>query len=219
MRKRFPLALGLAAGLALIPGAALAHHPEVEADQNCDGTVTWSAEAWANDDPDRRVNHRIEIRVFGAGLPAEGKVIKIGEFTEDNDYAFGGSHRLDEPGEVTVRATSLVRWGEDEDRGDLNEFREATAEPDESCDGDESSATTTTVGAEVVDVTPTDVSGAVTDSPTVASPEAVAARGATAAELPFTGGTTVPLLIAGLVLLVSGIWILRNGRRRAGQSD
>jgi LPXTG-motif cell wall-anchored protein len=214
MRMRFPLAVGLAAGLALIPGTALAHHPEIKASQACDGLVKWTAEAWENDDADRRVNDKIEIRIFGEGLPTAGKVVTIGEFNEDNDYKFSGVYQLSEPVKVTVKATSLVRWGEDAERGDLNEFREDTAQPDEDCDSGEVITAPETTTPQLIDISPdATVPGEAGDPPTLASPAAVEGE-----QLPFTGNNTVPLLIAGLVLLAAGIWILRHGRR-AGHSD
>jgi LPXTG-motif cell wall-anchored protein len=213
MRMRFPLAVGLAAGLALIPGAALAHHPEVKASEACDGLVEWTAEAWDNDDPDRRINAKVEVRIFGEDFPEEGKVLKIGAFNEDNDYKFSGTYQLGNAGKVTIKATSLVRWGAEADHGDLNEFRKDTAQPGENCtSGEQTEAPPTT--APFIEISPeTTMPEQVTGPATVASPAAVAAE-----QLPFTGASTVPLLIAGSVLLGAGVWILRNSRR-TGQSD
>jgi LPXTG-motif cell wall-anchored protein len=222
IRKRIPLALGLAAAVALVPGTAFAHHPEVTVDQDCGGTLTWRAEAWANSDADRRVNHKVEVRIFGEGLPKDGKVIKIGRFDEANGYRFSGTYELPEPEDIEIKATSLVKWGEDQKYGDLNEFRTDEVgvddAEDDDCD-DEDATTGTTVlepptAAPVVTTAPDPVDGAVTDQPQVVSPAV-----ADAEQLPFTGSNTVPLMIGGLVLLAAGLTLLRRGRHQPRHSN
>ncbi|HKE97611.1 MAG TPA: hypothetical protein VKG45_01560 [Actinomycetes bacterium] len=215
MRKRLVVAAGLAALLALIPSAALAHWPEIKGEQRCelngqgDGvlySLHFVATAWNEEgiDPDRRVNRQIAITVTDA---ASGQLIwqddDAGEFKADNGYQFGGAVDLgSQPRTVKVLAKAMVPWGPDPEHplADEGQHRETTVEPAGDCPQPVPSTTTPpSTKVEIQTVTPS-------PSPTPSGGN----------ELPFTGSGSAATLIAGLALLLVGYLALRITRRRAG---
>jgi MYXO-CTERM domain-containing protein len=211
MRRRLFVALGLAVLIALVPGAALAHYPEVQGEQRCelnedgDGvlyTLHYTATAWNEEglDPDRRVNQQIGITVTDKH---SGQVIwqddDAGEFDADNGYSFSGTVDLgSEPRTVIVRAQAMVPWGPDPENNPLADegpAKEKKVRPKGDCP--EPTPTTTpppTTKVEILTETPT-------PTPT--------------GELPFTGSGSPATLIAGFALLVVGYLALRITRHRA----
>jgi len=97
MRKRLFVILGLVLGLALVPGLASAHHPEVAGEQDCDGTLTYTVTAWNGKTEASRTNPDIRVKV-------DGVLVQTGAFNKENGFEFTGTVELGEPKTVVVWA-------------------------------------------------------------------------------------------------------------------
>ena len=216
MRTRPVLVFAVAAAIALVPSAALAHHPEIAGEQTCDGTVSFTAVAW-NDQgatPERRTNNDVRVKL----MEVDGSAT-IAEFDDhfgpDNNWAFSGTHQLDRPRELVIKVTAKPRWGPEQDLAEPNTNRRTTVSPPSGC---EATATTAAPATTSAPTSSTVAAVVVTAGPATGG----GATSATTAEgtLPFTGAsTTIPLLLGGLALVGGGLAALRLGRYRPGRSS
>jgi hypothetical protein len=190
MQRRAFIVLVLALSLAAIPRVALAHFPEVEGTQDCSGKVSYTARAWNGPDDASRTNPDI-------GVYVDGTLVQHGAFTPENDFTFSGSVQLDAPKTVHVKVVALAPWGSGRPAGASRETTVRAPKDCETTTTTESTATTTTV-----------------PSPTTAPPSSVAPSTTIAGRLPFTGGSTVPMIVVGLLLVGAGALAVISGRRR-----
>jgi hypothetical protein len=239
MRTRLFVAIGLAVCLALVPGLALAHHPVVSGEQDCDGTLTYTVRAWNGKTDASRTNPDVRVKV-------DGVLVQTGAFTKENGFQFSGTVELGAPRTVVVWAKAFADWGNGTAPG---EARQVTVYPPEDCPPPSSSTSTpgsststpTTAGptttvppttpptsgtaAPTSTMAPTTTAGQTTTTaavpPSTVAPTTIAQPTTTVEDggLPFTGANAVPLLLTGLVLLAGGYLALRFGRRHAQRSD
>lgn len=94
-----------------------AHHPEVQASVDCNGLISYSASAWVTDNPLRRENHDVRIRLAtndGSGFGAFTEIGQ-GQFlpTQNPQFQFSGTHQLTQPfpQSFKVQAIAVVKWG------------------------------------------------------------------------------------------------------------
>lgn len=116
--------IATAGAFLLGAGGADAHHPEVEV--TClawPATLRVTATAWDAPTLDERVNHQVQITFDGVPLTT-------GVFDAANGYHFTVDVAAPvQTGTHVVRATTLARWGANEDDPDpvgVGEYREAT---------------------------------------------------------------------------------------------
>jgi hypothetical protein len=193
MRRRVFVVLVLALCVAAIPRVALAHFPEVQGTEDCSGTVSYTVKAWNGPDAESRTNPDI-------GVYVDGKLVQHGAFTPENNFTFTGSVKLEAPKTVHVKAVALAPWASGKPAGGS---RETTVRAPTDCE------TTTTTESPTTTVAPT------TAPPTTAPPSSSVSPSTTVAgELPFTGGSTVPLLVIGFVLAAGGAAFVIAGKRR-----
>jgi hypothetical protein len=189
MQRRLFVVLVLALCVAAIPRAALAHFPEVEGTEDCGGTVNYTVRAWNGPTPVSRTNPDI-------GVYVDGQLVQHGAFTPENNFTFTGSVKLDAPKTVHVKAVALAPWASGTKPGGS---RETTVRAPTDCE------TTTT----------TSVAPATTAPPTTQPPSSAVAPSTTVAgKLPFTGSSTVPMLVVGLLLVATGAAVVISGKRR-----
>jgi len=96
-------------GLTALPASA--HHPELTAQANCDGTITYTATAWRSTDGPGRENPdvRIQVSVDGGAWTEIGH----GSFAAAS-YAFSGTWDAGTPypSSVRIRAYAAGAWGD-----------------------------------------------------------------------------------------------------------
>jgi hypothetical protein len=124
------------------------------------------------------------------GVYVDGTLVQHGAFTPENDFTFSGSVQLDAPKTVHVKVVALAPWGSGRPAG---ASREITVRAPSDCE----TTTTTTVSP-----------------PTTAPPSSVAPSTTIADQLPFTGSSTVPMIVVGLLLVAAGALAMISGRRR-----
>jgi hypothetical protein len=84
-------------GGVVFAGSANAHHPEIEATWDCDGTVTYTARSWAGDTDDSKTNPSIDVswtedQAHFTGVPADvWNHVRNDHFGPDNGFQFSGS--------------------------------------------------------------------------------------------------------------------------------
>ena len=82
-------------GGVVFAGVADAHHPEIEATWACDGTVTYTAFAWAGTTPEARTNPSIDVHWTedqSDPVPADAWTHVVnGAFDETNSFQFTGT--------------------------------------------------------------------------------------------------------------------------------
>jgi len=124
------------------------------------------------------------------GVEVNGTLVQHGSFSAANNDQFTGSGELGSPQTAHIKATALAPWGSGVAPG---QSRSATVKAPTNCE------TTTTVGP-----------------PTTVAPSSSVAPSTTTAGggLPFTGKSTVPMLVVGLVLVAGGATFVISGRRR-----
>jgi hypothetical protein len=196
MRRRVFVVLVLALCVAAIPRVALAHFPEVQGTQDCSGTVSYTVTAWNGPDAESRTNPDI-------GVYVDGKLVQHGAFTPENNFTFTGSVKLEAPKTVHVKAVALAPWASGKPAGGS---RETTVRAPKDCETTTttSSPTTTTIESPTTTAPPT------TQPPSSSGLPTTTVGG----ELPFTGGSTVPLLVIGLIMAAGGAAFVIAGKRR-----
>lgn len=125
------LVASLALGVAFAT-AAYAHHPEITASSNCDGTVTFVSEAWESSNPDQRTNPDIRISVSTNGGPFVDLPAKPAyHYNAANDYQFTDTFT---PAAgwttVSVRATAMASWASGASAGDSRTTPDITPQTD-----------------------------------------------------------------------------------------
>lgn len=195
MQRRVFVVLVLALCVAAIPRIALAHFPEVEGTEDCSGTVSYTVRAWNGPDDVSRTNPDI-------GVYVDGQLVQHGAFTPENDFTFTGSVKLDAPKTVHVKAVALAPWASGRPAGGS---RETTVRAPKDCETTTTESTTTTSVAPTTTVAP----------PTTQPPNTTGTPTTTGGgELPFTGSSTVPLLVIGLILAAGGAAFVIADKRR-----
>jgi hypothetical protein len=189
MQRRVFVILVLALCIAAVPRAALAHFPAVQGTEDCTGRLSYTVTAWNGPTPESRTNPDI-------GVTVNGKEVQRGSFSPANGFRFTGSVELGTPQTAHVRVTALAPWGNGAAAG---QSRSATVKAPTDC---ETATTGTTTPARVA------------PSSSVAPPASVAPSSTVAGSLPFTGRSTVPTLVVGLLLVAGGAASVASGRRR-----
>ena len=227
MRTRLRLGAATAIGLGVLllatvlASPALAWHANVTVSARClDGQVRihYKVEAWEKD-------HEATVDV---SYELNGEVTEL----ESDDHFFGPKHNqfsghFDLPAGTTGKITFLAvaHWSNGETSSDKGS---AELPPADKCDEEE--PTTTTVAEEPTTTAPEEEPTTTTpEEPTTTAPEAPAttlapttteaAVGAVTSttgggQLPFTGATAVPMLIAGIALVAGGTLFLMVSRVR-----
>ena len=212
--------LGLAAVLtAALAGIVAAHHPDVTAQIDCDGLVTFTSTAWNGPTNASRSNPDI-----GVWYSVDG-----GAYTEllNVDYFFGPDHfsftdSIELPGAtfVTIKVRAQANWGNGTSPGDS---RQATAFAPEDCVEEPpppppaTPTPTPTPTATPVVTTPTSTP-VVTSTPQAASTPRAGTLGGnptlpnTSAEM--SDQTGALLVAAGMVLLLGVTGLVRERRVR-----
>jgi hypothetical protein len=190
MQRRVFVVLVLALFVAAIPRVAFAHFPEIQGTEDCNGHLSYTVTAWNGPTPESRTNSDI-------GVEVNGKLVQHGSFSAANNFQFTGSVELGSPQTAHIKATALAAWGNGAKPG---QSRSATVKAPTNCE------TTTTTEATTTTVAP----------PTTVAPSSSVAPSTTTAGggLPFTGKSTVPMLVVGLVLVAGGATFVISGRRR-----
>jgi hypothetical protein len=190
MQRRVFVVLVLALCVAAIPRIALAHFPEVEGTEDCSGTVSYTVRAWNGPDDVSRTNPDI-------GVYVDGQLVQHGAFTPENDFTFTGSVKLDAPKTVHVKAVALAPWASGRPAGGS---RETTVKAPKDCE-----TTTTTKSTTTTTVAP----------PTTQPPSSSVGPSTTVVgKLPFSGSSTVPMLVVGLILVAGGAAFVIADKRR-----
>jgi hypothetical protein len=195
MQRRVFVVLVLALCVAAIPRIALAHFPEVEGTEDCTGTVNYTVRAWNGPDDVSRTNPDI-------GVYVDGQLVQHGAFTPENDFTFTGSVKLDAPKTVHVKAVALAPWASGRPAGGS---RETTVRAPKDCETTTTESTTTTSVAPTTTVAP----------PTTQPPSSSVGPSTTVVgRLPFSGSSTVPMLVVGLILVAGGAAFVIADKRR-----
>jgi hypothetical protein len=195
MQRRVFVVLVLALCVAAIPRIALAHFPEVEGTEDCSGTVSYTVRAWNGPDDVSRTNPDI-------GVYVDGQLVQHGAFTPENDFTFTGSVKLDAPKTVHVKAVALAPWASGRPAGGS---RETTVRAPKDCETTTTESTTTTSIAPTTTVAP----------PTTQPPSSSVGPSTTVVgKLPFSGSSTVPMLVVGLILVAGGAAFVIADKRR-----
>jgi hypothetical protein len=195
MQRRVFVVLVLALCVAAIPRIALAHFPEVEGTEDCSGTVSYTVRAWNGPDDVSRTNPDI-------GVYVDGQLVQHGAFTPENDFTFTGSVKLDAPKTVHVKAVALAPWASGRPAGGS---RETTVRAPKDCETTTTESTTTTSIAPTTTVAP----------PTTQPPSSSVGPSTTVVgRLPFSGSSTVPMLVVGLILVAGGAAFVIADKRR-----
>jgi hypothetical protein len=195
MQRRVFVVLVLALCVAAIPRIALAHFPEVEGTEDCTGTVNYTVRAWNGPDDVSRTNPDI-------GVYVDGQLVQHGAFTPENDFTFTGSVKLDAPKTVHVKAVALAPWASGRPAGGS---RETTVRAPKDCETTTTESTTTTSIAPTTTVAP----------PTTQPPSSSVGPSTTVVgRLPFSGSSTVPMLVVGLILVAGGAAFVIADKRR-----
>lgn len=115
-----------------------AHHPEIQASAVCSDSglalVTVIAEAWANPEPIRRINHQVSIDYFDNGLNKGWVNVALGSFGASNNFTISTIANVAlSQGSVLFRATSVANWGPNGEFGSAGEYRETTVQLPTGC--------------------------------------------------------------------------------------
>jgi hypothetical protein len=129
-------------------------------------------------------------------------LVEHGAFTPENDFTFTGSVKLDAPKTVHVKAVALAPWASGRPAGGS---RETTVRAPKDCETTTTESTTTTSVAPTTTVAP----------PTTQPPSSSVGPSTTVVgRLPFSGSSTVPMLVVGLILVAGGAAFVIADKRR-----
>jgi hypothetical protein len=215
MRTRLRLGAAAAVGLGalllatVLASPALAWHSNVTVTARClDGQVRvhYTVEAWEK-------GH--EAPTVGVSYELNGKVVTV----DSDDHFFGPHHNqftghFDLPASTTgtITFTAVAHWTGAPESSDTGSTE---LPPAGKC---EESTTTTTVAPTTTTVAPTTTTEAVAPSSSLATTTTESAVGAATSttsgggQLPFTGASSGPMLLAGIVLVGGGALFLLLSR-------
>ncbi len=227
MRTR--LRLGAAAAVALgalllatvLASPALAWHANVKVEAECLDSgkigVHYTVTAWEE-------GHDATVHVFYK--LDDGTVGKLDEGSFDKEHnTFEGDFELDEGTTGTVTVVAIAVWDGSEKSRD-----KGSAELPEDCKGHESStstsksttttseSTTTTTMASTTTESSVAPTTSIEETTTTAAVGAATSTTAGAGQLPFTGASSGPMLLAGIVLVGGGSLFLLLSRARDGHA-
>jgi hypothetical protein len=227
MRTR--LRLGAAAAVALgalllatvLASPALAWHANVKVEAECLDSgkigVHYTVTAWEE-------GHDATVHVFYK--LDDGTVGKLDEGSFDKEHnTFEGDFELDEGTTGTVTVVAIADWDGSEKSKD-----KGSAELPEDCKGHESStstsksttttseSTTTTTMASTTTESSVAPTTSIDETTTTAAVGAATSTTAGAGQLPFTGASSGPMLLAGIVLVGGGSLFLLLSRARDGHA-
>jgi hypothetical protein len=226
MRTRLRLGAAAAVGLGalllatVLASPALAWHSNVNVEAECLDSgkigVHYTVTAWEE-------GHDATVYVFYKLDDGTGGKLDKGFFDKDHN-AFEGDFELDEGTTGTVTVVAIADWDGSEKSKD-----KGSTELPEKCKGHESSTSTsesTTSTSESTTTTTTPSTSESTVAPTTSIEEttttaAVGAATSTTAgagQLPFTGASSGPMLLAGIVLVGGGSLFLLLSRSRDGHA-
>jgi hypothetical protein len=221
MRTR--LRLGAAASIGLgalllatvLASPALAWHSNVTVNARClDGQVRvhYTVEAWEK-------GHEATVDV---SYELNGKVVEL----ESDDHFFAPKHNqfsghFDLPAGTTgtITFTAVAHWKDGEKSKDMGSDELPPADKCEEATTTTSEATTTTAEVTTTTAEATTTTQEVAPSTTLA-PTTTAAVGAVTSttagggQLPFTGASSGPMLLAGLALVAGGVVVLLVSRSK-----
>jgi hypothetical protein len=237
MRTRLRLGAAAAIGLGalllatVLASPALAWHSNVEVKAYCHDNqvrVSYTVTAWEK-------GHEADVDVSYKLSNGDGGQLDSGTFTEDNHFQFYGQKDfpLGTTGEITIIA--VAHW-----KGDSDSTNKGTAwlpKPDE-CEKPPTTAPTTTAPTTTAPTTtaPPTTAPPTTAPPTTAPPSssvspttsletttsaavgAVTSTTSGGGQLPFTGNSSGPMLLAGIVLVGGGSLFLLLSRARGGHA-
>ena len=232
--------LGAAAAVALgalllatvLASPALAWHSNVTAEAKCLDSgkigVHYTVTSWEK-------GHEATVYVFYKLDSGEGGKLPTGHFGEGEDESsFEGDFELagDTTGTVTVFA--VAKWKDDQNPS--KDHSEPVQLPDK-CKGHESStsssesttstseSTTSTSESTTTTTTPSTTESSVAPTTSIEETTTTAAVGAATSttagggQLPFTGASSGPMLLAGIVLLGGGTLVLLLTRAKGGHAS
>ena len=218
MRTRLRLGAATAIGLGalllatVLASPALAWHSNVDVDSECldDGQihVTYSVKAWEE-------GHKAFVKVFYE-LNGEKTELPSGEFN-DEQSEFSGEFDLPAGTTGTLTVTAVAFWK----GGEKSKNSGSTELPDKcekSTTTTSSSTTTSTTLAPTTTTTQPTVGPTSTLAPTTTAAAGAAPTTTTGGQLPFTGASSGPMLLAGIALVGGGALVLlltRSGRNTA----
>ncbi len=120
-RLRYRVGAGASLTLAILVGllgfapAAFAHHSEISGSAACSGQVSWTAEAWASNEPARRTNNSVKVWYTVDNGPNAGAtaVVGTGAFLPSNNFQFSGQFPWPSQGasSITLWVQEQVDWG------------------------------------------------------------------------------------------------------------
>ena len=104
------------AALIFVP-AAFAHHAVITASFSCDGTVSYTATAWATSSglPGSRTNSDIRIFETAVNGTALNPTVQVGNgaFNTADNFTFSGTFTVDSTvSNVTLNAKEFAKWGD-----------------------------------------------------------------------------------------------------------
>jgi cytoskeletal protein RodZ len=224
MRTRLRLGAATAVGLGalllatVLASPALAWHSNVTVNARClDGQVRvhYTVEAWEKD-------HEATVDV---SYELNGKVVEL----ESDDHFFAPKHNqfsghFDLPAGTTgtITFTAVAHWKGGEKSSDKGSDDLPPADKCEESTTTTSEATTTTVEATTTTEAPSTTttqpevapSSSLATTTTEAAVGAVTSTTAGGGQLPFTGASSGPMLLAGLALVAGGAVVLLVSRSK-----
>lgn len=230
MRTR--LRLGAAAAVALgalllatvLASPALAWHSTVDVKTKCLDSgkvgVKYTVTAWEE-------GHAATVYVFYKLDNGEGGELPTGEFGEgEEESSFSGKFELPEGTTGTVTVVAVAKWKDSDEKPTTNK---GSAELPEDCKGHESTTTSESTTSTSESTTTTTMVSTTTESSvapttsieettTTAAVGAATSTTAGAGQLPFTGASSGPMLLAGIVLVGGGSLFLLLSRARDGHA-
>jgi hypothetical protein len=228
MRTRLRLGAAAAVGLGalllatVLASPALAWHSNVTAEAKCldDGQiqVDYTVTAW-------EAGHEAYVKVFYQLNGGEKVDLDAGKFDKEHSE-FKDNFVLPEGTTGTVVVTAKAFWKDDQTP---SENSSGPVELPEKCKGHESStstseSTTSTSESTTTTTTPSTTETSIAPTTSIEETTTTAAVGAAtsttagAGQLPFTGASSGPMLLAGIVLVGGGSLFLLLSRSRDGHA-
>jgi hypothetical protein len=214
MRTRLRLGAATAIGLGalllatVLASPALAWHSNVDVKSECldDGQVhvTYTVKAWEE-------GHKAFVKVFYE-LNGEKTELPSGEFS-DEQTEFSGEFNLPAGTTGTLTVTAVAFW-----KGGEKSKNSGSTELPDKCEKSTTTTSSSTTTSTTLAPTTTTTQPTVGPSSTLAPTTTAAAGGVTTTtsggQLPFTGASSGPMLLAGIALVGGGALFLLLTRER-----
>ena len=114
-RVKLRLLLALVCAMTLagwLASSALAHHAEIQGSVDCQGMVTYTAEAWNDNNITESARTNADVGVWASTDGGPYNPVGTGQFNKDNGFKFSGTFSIGNASSVILKVQAVRPLGQ-----------------------------------------------------------------------------------------------------------